>query len=343
MTPTRQNPKLDTKASGEESPAKGDTPMVRSCAVAVAIMLLTASWVGAGNFEVLAEAGVVRAPTPLYIKPGTLVKAEFKSNLKTSSDLDVESDALFPEKVSAKNEPKVTPRPAVAYRERSAGAMAPPPAAKKGSQPGGGLLAESLTQAGEMEEDLEKDLVLTPPPPKTEETEKSAPVSVRGGKELQEKSVVGDLPRKEKKKASVSVKQKRRAADLRRYSVTQKPIRKVKPLTAANNPWARPAGTHGDRKYQGNHYRHRYHHEYANEGTRYQAMTPPYMNSSPRGRIARPPTTQRYVRDGVTVKLAPAAASAVPPYYEEEGSADDILSTASEIIGLPFAFISSFF
>jgi hypothetical protein len=57
-----------------------------------------------------------------------------------------------------------------------------------------------------------------------------------------------------------------------------------------------------------------------------------------------PATTDRFVRDGVTIKLAPAAAPAtgVDP-YDEESSGSDILSSAAELIGLPFAFISSFF
>ena len=60
-----------------------------------------------------------------------------------------------------------------------------------------------------------------------------------------------------------------------------------------------------------------------------------------------PPTAERFVHDGVTIKLAPAAAPAAGPgcgpYCEEDYANDDILSVATEIIGLPFAFISSFF
>ncbi len=57
-------------------------------------------------------------------------------------------------------------------------------------------------------------------------------------------------------------------------------------------------------------------------------------------------TGERIVRDGVTIKLAPAAAPAdgtYPEYYTEESSASDIFSAAAEIIGMPFAFIGSFF
>ena len=55
---------------------------------------------------------------------------------------------------------------------------------------------------------------------------------------------------------------------------------------------------------------------------------------------------ERIVRDGVTIKLAPAAAPAgavYPDYYTDESSASDLLSAAAEIIGMPFAFIGSFF
>ena len=142
--------------------------------MAVAIVLLTASWGSAGNFEVLADAGLVRAPTPLHIRPGTLVKAEFKSNMKTTSDLDFEADSLFPEKVAAQNAPKVRPRPAVAFRERAKATMAPPPRTNPDTAPGVGPLAESLEQATDMEEDLAqdlaKDLVVPPPPAKVEDT-----------------------------------------------------------------------------------------------------------------------------------------------------------------------------
>ena len=60
---------------------------------------------------------------------------------------------------------------------------------------------------------------------------------------------------------------------------------------------------------------------------------------------AAPPTqyADRVVRDGVTVKLAPAAAPAEYPEYPEESAGSDLLSTAVEIIGMPFAFIGSLF
>jgi hypothetical protein len=156
-------------SSSREQLMKGDIPMGKIFTMAVAIVMLTASWGSAGNFEALADAGAVRAPTPLYIKPGTLIKAEFKSNLRTTSDMD--ADSLFPEKVSSRTGPKVKPRPAVAFRQRAAGGMAPPPKVKHESPANMGTMAESLEQAVEMEEDLDKDLVIEPPPVKVDDVE----------------------------------------------------------------------------------------------------------------------------------------------------------------------------
>jgi hypothetical protein len=50
----------------------------------------------------------------------------------------------------------------------------------------------------------------------------------------------------------------------------------------------------------------------------------------------------RFVHDGVTVKLAPAAAPSIAAAAQGD-SESDILSTVTEIIGMPFALISSFF
>ncbi len=132
---------------------------------------------------------------------------------------------------------------------------------------------------------------------------------------------------------------------------SSKPIRKVKPVT--QNPWSYPAGN----------YENRYcpidnsgigckPPEFATSEPRRIAV-PEYASMPPRGvansggfggpRSAAAPAPDRFVRDGVTIKLAPAVAPAVYPDSAEESSGSDILSTAAEIIGLPFAFISSFF
>ncbi len=343
MKPTRQNFSNPKSCSFEEQRLKGDIPMGKTFTVAVAIVLLTASWGSAGNFEVLADAGLVRAPTPLHIRPGTLVKAEFKSNMKTTSDLDFEADSLFPEKVAAQNAPKVRPRPAVAFRERAKATMAPPPRTNPDTAPGVGPLAESLEQATDMEEDLAqdlaKDLVVPPPPAKVEDTGpqfKKPPA--RQKEETRESSPIEQAV-KQKTRTSPTVK-KRSPSEYRSRHASRKPIRKVRPLTR-NNPWAFPAGSRGvrDRRFNA--------HRGVDHTQAYQQMTPPYMTSEPRRTVAMPPTAERFVHDGVTIKLAPAAAPAAGPgcgpYCEEDYANDDILSVATEIIGLPFAFISSFF
>ncbi|MDQ7785117.1 MAG: hypothetical protein RDU20_19685 [Desulfomonilaceae bacterium] len=309
--------------------------MGKTFTIAVAIVLLTASWGIAGDFEVLADAGLVRAPTPLHIKPGTLVKAEFKSSLKTTPDLDFEADSLFPEKVAAQNGPNVKPRPAVAFRERAAGTMAPPPRVNPESAPGIGQLAESLEQATDMEEELEKDLVISPPPVKVEETErtfKKPPVPSRA----EDRDAVRTERTAEQPRATSPTVKRRTPSDHLTRQASQKPIQKVRPLTR-NNPWAFPAASHGvnDRNYP----EHR-----AHAATQaYRQMTPPYMTSEPRRSVGVPPSADRFVRDGVTIKLAPAAAPSHEAYYGEDYGSEDVLSAVSDIIGLPFAFISSFF
>ena len=55
--------------------------MAKLSLIAAAIVVLTASWVCAGNFEMLAAAGISKPPAPLHIRSGDVVKAEFKSNL----------------------------------------------------------------------------------------------------------------------------------------------------------------------------------------------------------------------------------------------------------------------
>ena len=201
--------------------------------VAIAIVFLTASWVGAGNFELLADSGVVRAPTPLHIKPGTLVKAEFRSSLKTSSDAEVDQESLLPEKVSAKAEPAVSPRPAVAFRERSTGSMAPPSSLKQRSQSNDSL-AQSLDKSRDMEEDLEKDLVVSPPPAKTQEGETPASSPTVQTRPAKEKLSKPHHRAKEEKRVATPRKRAKAAWQSRRYSVSQKPIQKVRPLTSGN-------------------------------------------------------------------------------------------------------------
>lgn len=314
--------------------------MGRILLVAAAIAVLTASGVYAGNFDVLADAGVIKPSAALHIKPGTVVKAEYKASLKTTSDMDLESDNLLPEPVSAKDTSRIKAKPAIALRERSS-RMAPPPRVTQKPEPTTTLAADD---ASDLESDLEKDLVVAPPPQKSEEqagTEK---------KSASEK--VGASDKKVEKKKTAPTVKKIAPSDNNSYAQAPKTIRKVKPVT--QNPWSYPAGNYANRYCPAD--RNCAAPEAVAPAQRrvaipdyrpmdqFQARQPEYMTSAPRrtpGQVGQP---ERIVRDGVTIKLTPAAASTTyPPDAEEEGSGSDILSAATEIIGMPFAFISSFF
>ncbi len=142
--------------------------------LAVTLMLFTASWVGATGFEVNRDAGVARTPTPLFIKPGTVVKAEYKSSLKTTSDMDLESDAPLAEKVSAKADGSVKSKSESRSAVRLSGTMAPPQRLGSSSSSGLAAMSENADDSVDLEADLEKDLVLTPPPPKADSSASEA-------------------------------------------------------------------------------------------------------------------------------------------------------------------------
>jgi hypothetical protein len=339
MKPARQNPRNQNHVSHRELLSKGEAPMGRICLVAAAVIILTASWAVAGNFEVLAEAGVVKVPTPLH-QAGTLVKAEFRSNLAAPSDIELENDTLLPEKISAKGDSKVVPKPAIAYRERSARGMAPPPRAQALPESRIGAAVEDREEASDLEDDLEKNLVIPPPPPKTLDRQEmeTAPEP--------QKKIPYKGPGVTEKKADKKVEKKKAApkatiktpSEYDQFAAGSKPIRKVRPLSG--NPWGVPAGNYENRCCPVNPQalmadpRRNAHRECA-----------PTNNWRPETRqaLTYPPTADRFVRDGVTIKLAPAAASPAQPFFDEEESNSDIFSSAAEILGLPFAFISSFF
>ena len=339
MTPTRLNPKNQTCSPNGEQLPKGDAVMARLFIVAAAIVVLTASWVSAGNFEMLADAAISRPSTPLHINAGDVVKAEFKSNLKRNFEIELESDTLLPEPAAAKETSGILAKPAVAYRERSNRGMAPPPRVSPKSQRLGAR-AEAADEAPDLEADLEKDLVISPPPPKTEQKPAMEEKSAVEKKAVTEKKA-------EKKKAGPAVKRVA-PSEYGTYAASPKPIRKVRP-PVAQNPWSYPAGAYESRPNPGQQYLTDAPRQPVNQSNRRVienrgAVNPGYANADPRRMATPPATTDRFVRDGVTIKLAPAAAPAtgVDP-YEEESSGSDILSSAAELIGLPFAFISSFF
>lgn len=297
--------------------------MGRTLCIAAAFVILAASWVSAGSFARLSEDAQLLKPTPLYLAPGAVVKAEFKSNVGRNTEMELESDALLPEPSSNNAGPQVTPKPAVAFRERRTGAMAPPPRSNQqqpGAAPG---LAQVSEQKPEMDLDLEKDLVLSPPPRKTDErpTPSLKPVVEPKGGVPEEKRVEKQL----RKKTPTANAKVRTAPPKSRYMAQR--IRKVRPIS--QTAWNIPAGSHGRNGYRA----------YPDE-SHYRV---------PR-RVACPPTTERFVRNGVTVRLAPTAvppgqypAPEYQPEYQEDLAGADLMSVAAEVISLPFAFISSLF
>jgi hypothetical protein len=323
---------------------------------AAAIVVLTASWVCAGSFQGLADAAAVRPLTPLYIQPGTVTKVEFKSNMRTNSDMEADSDIPVAEPVAASGGPNLKPRPAVAFRERPAAAMAPPPRTDADVDSRMGSMAENRDDSSSLESDLEKDLVLSPPPAKTEERGPSEPKPVIEKKPVEQKAGVSSA-RTEKKKPAAQVRKTTPPDQMQFATKSGKPIRKVHPLS--QNQWNVPAGSNDTRYGRPTPARigHAARSRNLRTATRepmdgqyrqmYQGEAVPerdYMTSEPRRAIVPPPTADRFVREGVTIKLAPAGAA--PPYpdeYRDDSSGSDILSAATEIIGLPFAFISSLF
>ncbi|MGO9572256.1 MAG: hypothetical protein ACLP5H_32465 [Desulfomonilaceae bacterium] len=320
--------------------------MARFFLVAAAMVMLTASWVSAGNFDVLADAGIGTPPTPLHIKAGDVVKAEFKSNLSRNSEMELESDTLLPEPAAARETSQVKARPAVAFRQRSARGMAPPPRVAPKSQQLGAR-AEAADETPDLESDLEKDLVISPPPPKTEQKPGMEEMPAADRKSGVEQKAVTEK-KADKKKAGPAVK---RVApkEFGSYAGSPKPIQKVHP-PVAQNPWSYPAGAYENRPYPGRQYltdepRRAVNHSNKRVNGYPAAMNPGYTNIDPRRAAIPPAAADRFVRDGVTIRLAPAAAPAIAldPREEDESSGSDILSSAAEIIGLPFAFISSLF
>jgi hypothetical protein len=312
--------------------------------LSVTLMFLTASWVGAAGFEVNRDAGVAGTPTPLFIKPGTVVKAEYKSTLKTSSDMDLESDAPLAEKVSAKADGSVKSKSASRSSGRIAGTMAPPQRLGSSSSSGLAAMSENADDSVDLEADLEKDLVLTPPPPKTENSATEAKSKSEASKKpVAEKPAAADIKADKKKKSSPTVKHVTPPDYSQIATGATKPIRKVKPVTTGNL-WMVPAGNYQSRSCPVN----------CDDlgasrqaGPSYQRAEPPFQqNASIHRPFGSAPSPNRFVRDGVTVKLAnpngPIVGNGgVQP--EEDFGDSDIFSAAAEIIGMPFAFISSLF
>jgi hypothetical protein len=323
--------------------------------IAAAIYIAAASCAWAGTFDGLAAAASAKPPTPLFLQPGSIVKTEFKSNIRTDSDADLDADFSSAAQAGAKNRNQARPQPAVAHKERRSGSMAPPPRATQSDRSSKGRMVAADQEDSELDTDLEKDLVLTPPPPKTE----GKPDQIQKRKPAAEKKAIEKRPAVTEKKAQGAKHEPRvrkmAPPQYEQYAISQKPIQKVRPVT--RNLWGWPAGAYDNRPCP------------VDVGGPACSTNPAYGQSSPRADMNRqyrpmsqeyawprdaheaqrgfaaPPNryTDRVVRDGVTVKLAPAAAPADYMEYPEESSGSDLLSTAVEIIGMPFAFIGSLF
>lgn len=342
-TPRTEIPDVKKYSSNREQLLKGDNPMGKICSFAVAVVIVTSGWAVAGNFEVLGGAAMAAGPTPIYIKPGTIVRADFKSTMKTSSDVGMESDAIVPEKVSAKNDAAPMLKPAVSYKEASTRAMAPPPRLNPSASSPTTSVAEAQDSTSDLEADLEKDLVLSPPPPRAEEEKVPGAVSESQKKPSSSKVVASDK-KSEKKKATVPSVKKMTPPVQEKFAISAKPIQKVRPT--ANNSWLYPAGNYQAQACPVNPTAMMSDARRANSCRENRPAgaaqnRPIHSNRGPE--LMPPPSVDRFVRDGVTIKLAPAAAGPSQPMPEEESAGSDILSTAAEIIGMPFAFISSFF
>lgn len=338
MAPTRRYPTHEKCSSLGEQFAKGVNRMGRIFCITAAFLLLTTSWVCAGNFEVLANAGAIGPAAPIYIPPGALVKAQFKADMRATSDIETDADLGLADRISTPTPPKVQARPAAAaVKDKRVRGMAPPP---RLSAPPAGPNFEKMAAGKDedtvdLEADLEKDLVISPPPAKTEDQIEAQKKAIQS-KPVMEKKAVSE--KATEKKAAPAVK-KMAPVQAPSYAVSQKPIQKVK--TTKDNSWARPAGAHVNRACPVG--QDCYTQVPASARGSYQPMVPPYMSSGPRTSAAPAGKADRIVRDGVTIKLAPAAAAPAEMYAPDDSASSDILSTAAEIIGLPFAFLSSFF
>ncbi len=335
--------------------------MLRKLSFTAAILVLTASWVSAGNLGALANAAASQAPTPLYVNPGALVKAEYKSGLTATADENISATAVQPERVAASADQKVMARPAIAFKPRPSGMMAPPPRVESVGHGQAGLVAEAKQDTLDLEGDLEKDLVLSPPPQKAEETtEIPAKPVVTESKPAPEKSAVAASTKKTTKKPTAkrvtkvhpvpqyagSPKPIHKVHPVPQYAGSPKPIHKVHPVS--QNSWQFPAGAYENRPFPQTQAACAPSSFGVPNITQNRMATPSYATSDPRPVFGARNLGDRIVRDGVTIKLAPATAPVTAPLpYEsdqrDDSSDSDLLSTAAEIIGMPFAFVSSLF
>jgi hypothetical protein len=285
--------------------------MGKTIIIASAVFFMTVSWIWAGNFDALAVEN--EGPSA----PITLAKSDrtqFKPEGRPSSGIRTESDLFMPEPAVATGSPyEAVPTPAAAFKKRSGRGMAPPPSAQPAPVERN-TAAQAKEDTGGLELDLEKDLVISPPPAKPNEGTDISGDSIEPKAASKERATEKN---RDKPKQSIGVK---RIAPPPVEQYAAKPIRKVRPLT--QDAWSLPAGAHSRKPIP---------------GISEQAVCEAQAGILPG------PAARRYVRDGVTVKLAPTEAPPNACQGAQGESGEDLLSAAADILGLPFAFISSLF
>ena len=274
-------------------------------AIAVVILLI-APWASAGTFDALADSQAYKPAVSRYLAPGSIIKAEYKATHTKGSGMETESDTLLPEEAPGETGPRVTSKPAAAREERVVGKMAPPPRTAQRKRTDTRNSRETTKKSEDLESELEKDLVLAPPPPKPdEEVDALSPKLRRANKSRR-------TPRTRVRHVSPPKPD--------HYAVSQSHVRKVRPLS--RNLWNVPAGTHNPRACP---------------------VAQPPSTAEARQWTRMAPESERFVRDGVTIKLAPKAVPASYPGEMQGSVSSEILSAATDIIALPFAFVSSLF
>jgi len=290
--------------------------MGRLYIMAAFLLLFTASWTSAGTLDVLSDAVAIRAPEPRSPAPGAVVKAEFKSTVDRDPELSLDSDEPAPAAKSRRLRPNVKPKPAVAFKKNKKKAAST--AEKRGEVPP--QAAQKGANEDALELDLEKDLVLSPPPPRTTEEPE---VSPRAPAETRPPDRPTKAKPKTKEAAKPQVKPKEKAGvketPIEQRTLTRT-VRKVRPL--GSDPWSTPAGSYTVRPFHG---------------------APDSV--APRGSstTAPAPSPKAYLRDGIMVRVTPQPGVEPPQETGGISTGTDILNSALDLIGLPFAFISSMF
>ncbi|MEW6348010.1 MAG: hypothetical protein AB1646_03040 [Thermodesulfobacteriota bacterium] len=296
--------------------------MGRVLSTTMALLLVTASWAGAGTFNVMSDERPQQVSSPLYMPPPSVAKCDFKSNIKSDSLTDLDSEPAGAVEGAADKRSGRKGKAGVSKKPRAArGKMAPSPRVQ--TKPD--KVAQSGPSELDLENELERDLVLSPPAPGRDGQRESPAFTNEGSADA------GDPGQRRGKnaesKGKATTKSSKRGASSSPPApglMAGKPIRKVKPISGYM--WNAPAGTSAFGPYS-------------------MPMEPQPLMSDARPRIVPPEMAERFVREGVTIKLAPRTVPAAypNPHVTDSNSASELVSTVTEIIGLPFAFVSSLF